>query len=76
MNINKFYDQAYGWILNFGPKLLLAIVVLLGGLWIIKTLTKGLNYTLVKRRIDPSLRPFLTSSVAIVLRILLVLAIM
>jgi small conductance mechanosensitive channel len=76
MDINKFYDNAYTWILSFGPKLLLAIVILLAGIWLVKRLTRWVKHILVKRRIDPSLRPFLASSVALILEILLVLAIM
>jgi len=76
MNINRVYDRFYSWLLTFGPKLILAVVILFVGLWIIKRLRNWLNYILIERHIDPSLRPFFVSTVNIALQALLVLAIM
>lgn len=76
MNLNKFYERAYTWILNFGPRILVAIVVLFVGWWLIRTLSKALNHSLLRRRVDQTLRPFLLSSVVLILQVLLVLAIM
>jgi small conductance mechanosensitive channel len=74
--MNTFYDKAYNWLISFGPKLLLAIVLFIAGLWLIKKFTKFLNRHLLKRRIDQSLRPFLTGSLSLVLQVLLVFAVM
>jgi len=37
-NIAKFYDEAYEWVLNYGPRLIFGIIVLFIGWWLIKLL--------------------------------------
>jgi small conductance mechanosensitive channel len=74
--MDKFYDNAYKWLISFGPRLLLSIVILIAGIWLIRKLTKGINNLLTKRRVDPSLRPFLSGTVSLALQVLLVFAIM
>ncbi|MCB0734699.1 MAG: mechanosensitive ion channel [Flavobacteriales bacterium] len=60
-------------ILEFGPKLISAILVLIVGLWVVKLLVKGFNRLMEKSSLDDSLKPFLRSLVRTILRILLVL---
>lgn len=76
MDINLFYNKAYSWLLTFGPKLVVAIILFSVGWWLISTLTKWLGKILIKRRIDVSLQPFFLSSVNIILKVLLALATM
>lgn len=76
MNWEKFYDKAYSWILFEGPKLLVAIIVIIVGLWIIKLLTKLLRNSLEHRHFDASLLPFFVSVFTIAMRILLALQVM
>ena len=76
MNLAKFYDRLYTWILNFTPKLLVAIVVLVLGLWLIRRLSKWINLLLTRRNVDPTLRPFLLGTLILGLQILLILAVM
>lgn len=76
MNLDKLYDKACNWLISFGPKLLLGLVIFFTGLWLIKKLSAFINQILSKRRIDPSLRPFLTGSLSLVLQVLLVFAVM
>lgn len=72
----KFTGQAYNWIVDFGPKLVIAIVLFFIGEWVIKLLNKGLNKLLSGKRFDATLRPFILNLFQIVLQVLLVLAIM
>ncbi|SER21098.1 mechanosensitive ion channel family protein [Pedobacter rhizosphaerae] len=72
IDINKFYDKAYDWIILKGPNVLVGILVLILGLWFIKLVAKWLNNSLHKKEVDPSLRPFLNSLIIITLRVLLV----
>ena len=76
MKLQQFYNQAYAWILKTGPSFLLGIGALIVGLWLIKILSKWLNLHLYKRRIDPSLTPFLLSLTVTVMRILLIVTVM
>lgn len=74
--MNKFYDKATDWLISFGPRLLLSIVIFIVGLWLIRKLTRGLGNVLSNRKIDPSLRPFLTSTISLILQVLLIFAVM
>jgi small conductance mechanosensitive channel len=50
-DIEKYSDQAIEMIMTYGPKLILAIVVLIIGLLIIKPVVKGLKSTMNKRNV-------------------------
>jgi small conductance mechanosensitive channel len=76
LDLNKFYDKAYDWIITSGPKILIGLLLLFLGLWLIKLLSKWLTSGMHKKDVNPSLRPFLSSLLIITLRILLVFSIM
>jgi small conductance mechanosensitive channel len=75
MNFQKLYDGAVDFIWAVGPNLLLAIVVLLVGLWIIKLLTRGTQKALSKAEIDPSLSRFMLSLINLGLKVLLLISV-
>jgi small conductance mechanosensitive channel len=76
MNPEKFYTQLYAWILNITPKLVLALIVFVAGLWFIRRLGKWINIILTRRNVDPTLRPFLSGTLNLGLQVLLILAVM
>ncbi|PST83599.1 Ion channel protein [Pedobacter yulinensis] len=76
MDVNKIMNQATAWLIAVGPRFLFGLVVLFAGLWFIKILSRWLNSSIDKRRIDPSLKPFLISLSITVLRVLLVFGVM
>lgn len=76
MKYEDFYKKGYDWILVYGPRIVISVVLLIFGLWLIKKLKQYLHYELDKREIDISLRPFLLSISVIFLQLLLVLGIM
>lgn len=76
MNWEAFYDKAYNWILTVGPRVLLAIIVLMLGIWLIRFLKRALNRHMVNREFDPSLQPFLISLFVTALQVMLILALM
>jgi small conductance mechanosensitive channel len=39
----KFYDKATDWVIQSGPRILLAIVALFAGLWIIRFLNRSVT---------------------------------
>jgi small conductance mechanosensitive channel len=63
-------------LVDYGPKLLGAIVVLIVGLWIIGRISRFIKNSFEKREMDPSLRGFLSSMIAILLKVLLVISVM
>jgi len=74
--LNQLYDKAISFILSYGPKIIGAIIVLIIGLWIIKKVTKSIVRLMEKRNIDASLRPFLSSLIATLLKVLLIISVM
>jgi small conductance mechanosensitive channel len=76
MNYERFLDKAYTWIITKGPSILIAVIILLLGLWLINLLSKLITRAMSRRSVNPSLRPFLLSLVVAALRVFLVLAVM
>lgn len=75
-NFNEILNKLLEVISAYGLKLIGAIVALVIGLWIIKSLTKKTSKAIIKRIEDPSLSGFLSSFVSILLKIMLVISIM
>lgn len=76
MNTEEILETIKEIILNYGPKLIGAIVVLIIGLWIVKAITKSFTKLLDKRDLDASLKPFLKGMVNIILKALLVISVL
>ncbi|MFT3827346.1 MAG: mechanosensitive ion channel family protein [Chitinophagaceae bacterium] len=75
-NVEKFYDKAYSWVLTYGPRIIIAIIVLVVGEWIIRLLNKWLRKILSTKEFDPSLESFFQSLFSILLQVLLFLLLM
>src|SRR5689334_1588593 len=76
MNDQKIYDKILTWIITFGPRILLAIGILIVGIWLIKLLKRWFANVLSRRKLDNSLKPFLQGTLTVTLQILLVLALL
>lgn len=76
MNLDKFYNRAYDFIILYGPRLILGIVALVVGLWLIKVAVKWIHNSMHKRDVDPTAKPFLLSLIGVMLRVLLILGVM
>lgn len=74
-NLSSYLDQAKGLIVSYGASLVLAILVLIIGLWVIKRVVKSIKKTLDRSEIDPSLKPFLGSLVSFLLKTMLVISV-
>jgi small conductance mechanosensitive channel len=75
-NSLQYYSQKLiDLAVEYGPKLLLAIIVLLAGLWIIKFVLKGANRAMDRSNVDVSLRKFLGSLFGILLKVLLLISV-
>jgi small conductance mechanosensitive channel len=75
-NLDKFYDAAYHWIINYGPRLLIGLAVLFIGLWVIRWIVNRSHRHLHEKGVDPSVKPFLLSLIGVALRILLLIGVM
>lgn len=74
-NLQNYADKLINLAVEYGPKLLLAIIVLIAGLWIIKLVLKGTNKAMERSNIDISLRKFLRSLFGILLKALLLISV-
>ncbi len=73
--LDVYTEKAIKMIMEYGPQLVLAIVVLLIGLSIIKSFTSLLKKTLDSRNVDPTLTPFLINLFSWGLKILLLVSV-
>ena len=71
--LKALIDSLTGMAVDFGLKLIAALVVLLGGMWIAKRLSRAFKRTLERRGAEPSLVSFLGSLVNILLRIFVII---
>jgi small conductance mechanosensitive channel len=74
-NLQAYTSKAIELIMTYGPKLLLAIVVLLIGLWIVKFVVKAFRKAMEKGGMDVSLQSFLASLANILLKALLFISV-
>ncbi len=73
--LNNYTNEAIDLLVTHGPRVIMAIVVLIAGLWIIGMVTKGVYRTMTKSKMDPSLTPFLRSLISVTLKILLLVSV-
>lgn len=69
--LDRFLDFAW----NYGPQVLMAIALLIVGMWVIKRFTRGLDAFLRTRKVDDSLRPFFLSLTEVGLKVVLLLVV-
>lgn len=74
--LGTYFDKMLNFGVEYVPKLIGGIVVLIIGLWITKLITKGVGKAMMKSKMDQSLVPFLKSLTNIVLKILVVITVM
>jgi len=68
-------DQLWTMAMAYAPKLLLAIITLIIGLWIIKMITKGIGKLMDKKEMDATLKPFIISLLSMLLKVMLVISV-
>ena len=74
-NYQNLVDKAYELILTYGPKVLLAIIVLLIGLWIINRFTRVARRMMETRNVNVSLIGFVSSLTNLGLKALLLISV-
>jgi small conductance mechanosensitive channel len=76
MNTEQIFAKLTEIFVEYGPRLLGAILVLLAGSWVIRQLMRGMGRMMEKRGIDESLKPFLKSITRVLLRALLFVSVL
>jgi len=75
-NIDAYIKEAVSLAMVYGPKLILAVLTLIIGLYLIKIVTKSTGKLMKKRELDESLRPFFVTLISALLKTLLVISVM
>ncbi|MGB5362814.1 MAG: mechanosensitive ion channel family protein, partial [Aureibaculum sp.] len=76
MNLEQIIEQIKAISIQYGPKLIGAIIIWIIGIWVIKLLSNGIENILDKKEIDPSLKPFLKGLFSVLLKVLLFISIL
>ncbi len=63
-------------IIEYLPRLALALITLFAGLWLIGLFVKFVGKILAAKKVDESLRPFFKTFITVILRVLLVISVM
>lgn len=74
-DLNSYTDNAIQFIIDYGPRVLGALLVLILGLWLISWITKIVKRGFRKGKVDESLIPFLASLVNWTLKALLLISV-
>lgn len=75
MDVNSYLEKSIQFALQYGPNIVLSLVILIGGLWFIKRISTTFSSLLKARNVDESLRPFFASMVDIGLKVVLLLVV-
>ena len=70
-----YLNKAIELVMEYGPKLILAILVLIIGMWIIKGIKKLVTKALQKGQVEISLQKFLVSMITVLLKVLLLISV-
>jgi len=70
-----YFDKAIELVMEYGPKLILAILFLIIGMWIIKGVKKLFTKAMQKGNVEISLQKFLISMITVALKVLLLISV-
>ncbi|HFS66631.1 MAG TPA: mechanosensitive ion channel [Flavobacteriia bacterium] len=74
-NLKTVYlDEFINWLIQFGPKLVLALVILVVGFWLTKLIIRTTKKLLVRYQVEPTLASFSINLLNVSLKFLVVLA--
>jgi len=72
--LDNYSSELMDLLIQWGPKIAGALVFLVIGLWVAGFLTKGFNRMMIKRDLDPNLRPMLRGLVGMILKVMVVIS--
>jgi small conductance mechanosensitive channel len=70
-SLQRYTDKAVELSMSYGPKLLLAILTLIIGLWLIRIVYRGVDAAMDRANVEPTLQRFLLSLTSVLLKGLL-----
>ena len=73
--VELYTAKAVDLIMSWGPKLVLAIVLLIVGIIVINAFSRFLRKVMKKRDVDPTLVPFLVGLISTLLKIMLIISV-
>jgi small conductance mechanosensitive channel len=73
LELKTMISSATGMIVDFGLKLVAAVAVLVGGMWIARRLSNAFKRALERRKLEPSFVSFMSSFMNIVLRVFVII---
>ena len=76
METQQWIDAGYNLIVEFGPRLIAAILIWIIGSWIIKMLIKGVSTAMIKANYDESLQKFLLNLINWAFKIILIIVVL
>ena len=74
-NYKRYEEIITTYFITYGTRFVVAIIILLIGLWVIKRLVSLVNNLMKNYHVDPTLRPFMRNILSVTLRILLIIAV-
>ena len=74
-NVELYTAKGIELAMTYAPKLLLAIVTLIIGLWIVKMIVNGVSRMMERKGVEPSLRPFLAGLTSTLLKVMLLISV-
>lgn len=72
--MEQYVEQFTQLAINYAPRVLGALLTLIIGFWLSGIVSKRIRKNFEKRRIDPSLTPFITSMISIGIKVLVLLS--
>ena len=76
MDLKKMSEQGLDLIINYGPKLLMAVAFWIIGSWIIKILLKGADKIMQKSNYEDTLKKFLLNLISWTLKVALIISVL
>ncbi len=71
MDYQKYIDIIVELVVTYAPRLMVALVILLIGLWVVRKLTRLIDKLMEVRKVDYTLRTFLSSLISVLFKVLL-----
>ncbi|WP_439881924.1 mechanosensitive ion channel family protein [Pontibacter sp. MBLB2868] len=72
IDIDKYRVSIMDFVVLYGMKLIVAIFILVIGIWVVKRLNRFIFNLMVRKGVDESLRPFLSNIIGVMLWVLLI----
>lgn len=76
MDLEKLSDQGLDLIMNYGPKLLMAVAFWIIGSWIIKIMLKGADKVMQRSKYEDTLKKFLLNLITWTLKAVLIISVL